>query len=779
MVKKQANTSVKAGVPPKLTKPVAANDASDPTPELIYKRGAVRPFLVTTPSTKWTEIRAFTKSDRLYLVVLIAVSFFVRLQKLYQPDSVVFDEVHFGGFASKYIRGTFFMDVHPPLAKMLYAGVASMAGYKGDFSFEKIGLEYGTSVPYFYMRGFSALLGLATVILFFLTLKSSGVRSTVALAASLLFSFENAYVTISRYILLDAPLMFFIAASAYSFKRFQSEVPFTFKWYRALLATGVALGLAVSSKWVGLFTIAWIGVLNIYDLWFLIGDLSLSTCKIVKQTVSRGVVLLGTPILLYILFFSIHFAMLYKEGDGGPFMTSAFRSTLEGNKIPGDIYANVGVSSVVSIRHIATQGGYLHSHDHMYETGSKQQQITLYPHLDANNLWKVELYNVTEPPMDFEQITDGTKIRLKHIMTHRRLHSHDHKCPVTDNDWQKEATCYGYEGFQGDANDDFVVEIQKKFTKKIDAQTNLRALESVFRLRHAMTGCYLFSHEVKLPKWAFEQQEVTCATQGVLDKSLWYVEHNENEYLPEDAEKISYTKPSLLSKIFESHKKMWQINENLKAPHNFESSPSTWPFLLRGINYWGESHRQVYLLGNAPVWWTVTILVFVFSIYAVVQVLKWQLNVPVGDERHVFNFNTQTFHFLLGWAFHYFPSFLMGRQMFLHHYLPAYYFGILALAQFFDVLVTYVFSRKRSIAYGIIAVFVATAFIFYVNYSPIIYGGKWTKNACYQSKALSGWDYDCEKYFSSLSEYDKPTQSTSFLSAQTGNAIDDLDQLFN
>jgi len=65
--------------------------------------------------------------------------------------------------------------------------------------------------------------------------------------------------------------------------------------------------------------------------------------------------------------------------------------------------------------------------------------------------------------------------------------------------------------FSGDANDDFIVELSphtRGGQDKHKARKRLRTLRSHFRLRHAMTGCYLFSHKVKLPEWGFEQQEV-------------------------------------------------------------------------------------------------------------------------------------------------------------------------------------------------------------------------------------------------------------------------------
>lgn len=219
-------------------------------------------------------------------------------------------------------------------------------------------------------------------------------------------------------------------------------------------------------------------------------------------------------------------------------MSSAFRATLKGNKIPDNILANVGLGSVVSIRHAGTQGGYLHSHGHFYPAGSKQQQVTLYPHLDSNNKWLIEPYNYTLPEETFTPLVDGMKIRLKHTSSGRRLHSHDEKPPVSERDWQKEVSCYGHDNFPGDANDDFIVEVVRHKTPE-SAQIQVTAIKTIFRLKHAMTGNYLFSSEVKLPSWGFEQQEVTCASSGVRPLTHWYIETNEHEYIPEELREVT------------------------------------------------------------------------------------------------------------------------------------------------------------------------------------------------------------------------------------------------
>ncbi|RLV92882.1 Dolichyl-phosphate-mannose--protein mannosyltransferase 1 [Spathaspora sp. JA1] len=747
----------------------------DPLVDPVFAKGELREYLVTEPSLAALKKRQLLGAKEYWMLSsLLIISLYVRLYNLSYPNSVVFDEVHFGGFARKYILGRFFMDVHPPLAKMLFAAVAAIGGFRGDFEFKSIGDVYPDSTPYVFMRQFPALLGVGTIIFCYLTLRQSGVRPIIAYVTSFLLLIENSNVTISRYILLDSPLMFFIAASIYSWKKFENQIPFTFGWYRGLVATGIALGLAFSAKWVGLFTIAWVGILCVYQMWFIVGDLTISPKKVWGHFFARGTILLGVPIALYVFFFAIHFSVLSNVGDGAAFMSSAFKAGLAGTKIPSNITANVGLGSIVTLRHIETNGGYLHSHDSFYPAGSKQQQITLYPHIDSNNRWFIEPYNGTIYNETFVPLVDGMKIRLKHVKTHKRLHSHDEKAPVSERDWQKEASCYGYQGFEGDPNDDFIVQIVDHRSAPGEAQHKVRAIETVFRLKHAMTGNYLFSSEVKLPEWGYGQQEVTTASSGKRRFTHWYIEENENEWLdPKEADIVNYPVLSLWDKLVESHARMWKINQGLTEHHHWQSNPYEWPLLLRGINYWAREHKQVYFLGNAVTWWAATASIVTFGIYVVVSIFRWQLGQPITKEKHVLNFTTQTFSYVLGWGLHYLPFFIMGRQLFLHHYLPALYFGILSLGHFFEIFTGYIASRSKTLqnaAISLVALFTLLSLVFYFNYSSLIYGTPWTKDACLRSKFVDSWDYDCNAFYTNLSEYNSP-QETEVVSSAKVSAL--------
>jgi dolichyl-phosphate-mannose-protein mannosyltransferase len=96
----------------------------------------------------------------------------------------------FGGFASKYIKGRFFMDVHPPLAKLLLTLAGWLAGFDGEFDFKDIGKDYvEPGVPYVAMRLLPAVCGILLVPTIFLTLKAAGCRTWTAFMGALLIVF--------------------------------------------------------------------------------------------------------------------------------------------------------------------------------------------------------------------------------------------------------------------------------------------------------------------------------------------------------------------------------------------------------------------------------------------------------------------------------------------------------------------------------------------------------------------------------------------------------------
>ncbi|KIX06467.1 uncharacterized protein Z518_04443 [Rhinocladiella mackenziei CBS 650.93] len=771
-----------------LRKPPAPQNVSSRAPSKDTNGGLAR----TTPPKKKSyasegvtdnDVFLLPVSDYQMMALLTIVAAVVRLFKIYQPTSVVFDEVHFGGFATKYIKGRFFMDVHPPLAKLLITLAGWAAGFKGDFDFKDIGKDYlEPKVPYVSMRLLPAILGVLTIPTIFLTLKATGCKTVTASLGAALLIFENGLVTQSRLILLDSPLVICTAFTVLAFTCFSNqhelgpERAFDVSWWFWLAATGLGLGATVSVKWVGLFTIAWVGSLTILQLWVLLGDnVNVTPRKWFKHLFARIFCLIVIPTAFYMGMFGIHFICLVNPGDGDGFMSSEFQATLN-NKGMADTPADVAFGSEVTIRHHNTQGGYLHSHPHMYPGGSKQQQITLYPHKDENNVFLLENQtqpvtadNVTIPGprawsnLTTEWIKDGDIIRLYHIMTHRRLHSHDVRPPVTEAEWQNEVTAYGYEGFEGDANDLFRVDIIKSMSDGEEAKTRLRTIQTKFRLIHIMSGCVLFSHKVKLPDWGFEQQEVTCAKGGTLPNSVWYIEQNYHPQLGDDSEKVNYRNPGFLGKFWELQKVMWRTNAGLVESHAWDSRPGSWPILRRGINFWGKDHRQIYLLGNPAIWWPSSLAILSYVIFKAIAILRWQRSCNDYSNVNFKRFDYEIGQTVLGWAFHYFPFYLMARQLFLHHYFPALYFAIIAMCQIFD----FVFNRISSlglkpypeIGRTLAALFVAFAIGVFTMYAPLIYGNPWTQDQCRTVKLFDTWDFDCNTFHTDYAKYSTPLPS--------------------
>ncbi|GAB5592199.1 hypothetical protein Unana1_07099 [Umbelopsis nana] len=647
-------------------------------------------------------------SDFQIAVFLTVVAGMVRLYKIWEPSSVVFDEVHFGKFAGKYINHTYFFDVHPPLAKLLIAGVGSAAGYDGKFEFSKIGQDYLESgVPYVTMRLFCGVLGVLTIPMSYITVKAAGHSTAAGLVAAVLTCF---------------------------------------------------------------------GCSTLKGLWDLWGDLSVTPGAFSRHFVNRALYLILVPIAIYLIAFGVHFAALPLPGDGDVHMSAAFQQTLVGNEVP-QTSADVAYGSIVSIRHLKTNGGYLHSHSSRYETGSQQQQITLYGFRDDNNLWRIRKggEEYVENSDELEWVKNGDIIRLEHVNTSPiMLHSHDHRPPVTDAEYHNEVSGYGFPNYDGDANDYWRVEIVDHSPQDPASGDRLKALRSVFRLIHINEGCALFSHSVKLPKWGFDQQEVTCIKGGTKPKTQWYIEQNDHYLLPASAERVGYELPGFWKKFLELNQVMWTSNAGLVESHPYDSRPPSWPILQRGISMWSQGEKQIYLLGNPIIYWGTTWSIFSYLMVRGVLMLRHQRGYPDKFGIAGRYFQDSIGFFVAGWAFHFLPFLLMGRQLFLHHYMPALYFGILGFGAVYDLLTRNFRPAKKLLATTVVMAVILAVF---VVYAPITYGTSWSREECLHSKVMEKWDYSCDTYINSPT-FSSPEASLPLLNKRHDNdALERVDTI--
>ncbi|XP_008282287.1 protein O-mannosyl-transferase 2 [Stegastes partitus] len=579
---------------------------------------------------------------RVLLVLVVGLSFSTRLYKITEPPHVCWDETHFGKMGSYYINRTFFFDVHPPLGKMLIGLAGYMTGYDGTFPFLKPGDKYEQH-NYWGMRG---------------------------------------------YILLDPILLFFIMAAVLSMVKFNQQRyrPFSASWWLWLVLTGVSLAGALGVKFVGLFVILLVGLNTVWDLWRLLGDLSLSLVDFAKHFLARVVGLIVLPLFLYVTIFAVHFVVLNKSGPGDGFFSSAFQSRLMGNNLHNaSMPEYLAYGSTITVKNLRIAGGYLHSHWHLYPegVGARQQQVTAYLHKDYNNLWLVHRQDDNNSQSGTpDLVRHGDVIRLEHKETTRNLHSHLHEAPVTKKHFQ--VTGYGING-SGDTNDLWQVEVCGG--RKGDL---VKVLRSKVRFLHRATGCVLYSSGKTLPKWGWEQVEVTCSPYlKETPSSQWNIEDHINPKLPNIS--LSVLKPHFLEILLESHIVMLRGNSGLKPKDNeMNSKPWHWPINYQGLRFSGvnETEYRVYLLGNPVVWWMNLASLGLYLIMVAVASITIQRGFSLGIKRieqsRVLMRGGGLL--LLGWLLHYAPFYTMGRVLYYHHYFPAMLFSSMLTGITLDLL---------------------------------------------------------------------------------------------
>lgn len=270
------------------------------------------------------------------------------------------------------------------------------------------------------------------------------------------------------------------------------------------------------------------------------------------------------------------------------------------------------------------------------------------------------------------KVLHGDVVKLHHVMTNTDLLSHDVASPYFPTN--QEFTTIDIEQSYGARHNDTLFEIRIENGK--DGQV-FKSMASHFKLIHYPSKVAMWTHTKPLPEWAFKQQEINGNKNVNQASNIWYVEDipslaGDDPRNIKEERKVKHM--PFLRKYFELQRAMFHHNNALTSSHPYASQPIEWPFLLRGVSFWtkNDTREQIYFLGNPIGWWLASSLLAVLAGILGADQLTQRRGVDALDRRTRSRLYNSTGFFFIAWLAHYLPFFIMGRQLFLHHYLPAH-----------------------------------------------------------------------------------------------------------
>lgn len=255
------------------------------------------------------------KTKYLIILTILILAILTRFFYFNHPVEVVFDEVHFGKFVRSYFTHENYFDIHPPLGKLLIAGMAKIGNAditKEDFS--KIGQSYNAR-DLFILRVLPAIFSVLFVLLIYLVALRLTNLPIAAFISGIMILFDNSIIVQSRIALLDIFLLFFGFLAIYLLLVQQKKTGKT-KWLFIILS-GISLGACYSIKWTGLSIIFMAGLLALYQLF---------KNKNWKEFIVKLSAIYLISFIFYAFVFSVHFSLLAKPGPGDAYMPQDFKN---------------------------------------------------------------------------------------------------------------------------------------------------------------------------------------------------------------------------------------------------------------------------------------------------------------------------------------------------------------------------------------------------------------------------------------------------------------------
>lgn len=514
-------------------------------------------------------------------------------------------------------------------------------------------------------------LGFASVFLSasYLTLRRSNVTPFLAVICPLLLSQVPLFQSQSVSISVDMLQLAGLSITIYCWRSMKVYTSFSKKWMVHLILLSICLALSMATKFLSLFTMLWICLSALFEFWNIIGDIRLSSKFLIKYIATVTFFLAIFPTAIFTFLNLLQFRdWKIDSPEYSTYMSPTFQAYLRG---PTEHTTNLYYGSVINIRHIESIGGYLHSHNYSYETGSEEQQVTLAQNQsDPNNDWVIEhemsIFDIKTRDVS---VQSNDKVRLRHRLTGKLLRASTAKPPVSEQEYTNEVSCTGDFDYAGDSDELWSILIVNGNPREV-----ILPFYSILQLSNIGHPCSLISHNVRLPNWGFYEQEVLCLQPATYSRTLFMIDSVEFKNAT-DVQISSFTGYENESSVTYHFKLLLEL---LKTQYRYNYYVKNYELKLENLQE-GWPYKTIGSKIVDSIWLASIASIFFFIISQTKFVLLWNPWYP----KTTYSLNdsiTQEFclEALLGWVLHYYPfckSPVANLDIIL--YLPAFYFGIL------------------------------------------------------------------------------------------------------
>jgi dolichyl-phosphate-mannose--protein O-mannosyl transferase len=241
------------------------------------------------------------------VIAILLASIATHFYRISFPNVVCFDEAYFGRFTDHYIRREYFLDIHPPLGKLVLFAGAVLTRYNGSLEIgeDSLAREYLNN-SYIALRMTNAVFSCLCPLLLYFTLRILGLSVFPSAVSSLVMVFEDSLIIEGRFILTDGILHCFVLLALFAL-----SVDVRFPSSATLIFCGISVGFAISTKQT-----SW-SLLAVILSAFFISRLQTSatiTLRFLVPICVRFAVIVGISFAVFILSFTVHITILSRPG---------------------------------------------------------------------------------------------------------------------------------------------------------------------------------------------------------------------------------------------------------------------------------------------------------------------------------------------------------------------------------------------------------------------------------------------------------------------------------